>query len=83
MLTRIDQPLRLLNGCYKVLAVITAIVALLMAIVGRDMESFFAIGGGIVGVISLLAMVEVQKVFMDTEENTREIVRQLKILNKK
>lgn len=75
--------LRMLNGLCKVLAVLVAIVAIFVAVVGRGMESFFAIVGGIVGVISLLAMAEMQKVFMDTEEGTREIVRQLKILNKK
>jgi len=75
--------LRFLNGFYKFLAVLVAIVAIFIASVEKGIESFFAIVGGIAGVISLLAFAEMQKVFIDTEENTREIVRQLKILNEK
>lgn len=75
--------LRFLNGFYKFLAVLVAIVAFFTAVFGKGIESFFALVGGIAGVISLLAFAEMQKVFIDTEENTREIVRQLKILNKK
>lgn len=75
--------LRMLGGTCKVLAVLVGLAAVFIASVGRGSESFFAVIGGVVGVISLWAMAEMQSVFMDTEENTRETVRQLRILNGK
>lgn len=46
-------------------------------------RAFFAVVGGVIGVLSLWAMAEIQSVFIDIEENTRAAVRQLRILNGK
>ena len=75
--------LRAIGSVYRILAVLTGIIAVIIIIIGvrqSDADRGIAVGmplilgglvGGSVGVISNLAVAEIIRVFLDIEENTR------------
>lgn len=68
------QSIRLLSTILKIFAVIVLLGSIYFAMRSTGIQILYMVGGGIFGLVLLWTLAEMEKVFVDTEENTHYIL---------
>ncbi len=71
---RKHQSIRILSTILKIFAVIVLLGSIYYAIGSKGIQTLYMVGGGIFGLVLLWTLAEMEKVFIDTEENTHYIL---------